>query len=72
MRGLGEEDDGPKQAQTHWRHHRGVYDALVGDARNGGGGTGTAAEKIAAMRAAGIHVSESAAGIAEIAKELLG
>jgi succinyl-CoA synthetase alpha subunit len=35
------------------------------------GGTGTAAEKIAAMRAAGVHVSESAAGIAEIAKELL-
>ncbi|MFN8511413.1 MAG: succinate--CoA ligase subunit alpha [Thermomicrobiales bacterium] len=36
------------------------------------GGTGTAAEKLTAMRAAGIHVSESAAGIAEIAKELLG
>jgi len=35
------------------------------------GGTGTAAEKIAALRAAGVHVSESAAGIAEIAKELL-
>ena len=35
------------------------------------GGTGTAAEKIAAMRAAGVHVSESAAGIATIAKELL-
>jgi succinyl-CoA synthetase alpha subunit len=35
------------------------------------GGTGTAAEKIAALRAAGVHVSESAAGIATIAKELL-
>ena len=36
------------------------------------GGTGTAAEKIAAMRAAGVHMSESAAGIATILKDLLG
>ncbi len=36
------------------------------------GGTGTAAEKIAAMRAAGVHMSESAAGIATILKGLLG
>ncbi len=36
------------------------------------GGTGTAAEKIAALKAAGVHMSESAAGIATILKELLG
>ena len=36
------------------------------------GGTGTAAEKIAAMQAAGVHMSESAAGIATILKGLLG
>ena len=35
------------------------------------GGTGTAAEKIAALQAAGVHMSESAAGIATILKELL-
>ena len=35
------------------------------------GGTGTAAEKIAAMQAAGVHMSESAAGIATILKDLL-
>jgi len=36
------------------------------------GGTGTAAEKIAAMSAAGVHMSESAAGIADQIKALLG
>lgn len=36
------------------------------------GGTGTAAEKIAAMSAAGVHMSESAAGIADIMKGILG
>ncbi len=36
------------------------------------GGTGTAAEKIAAMSAAGVRMSESAAGIADIMKEILG
>jgi len=36
------------------------------------GGTGTAAEKIATMSAAGVRMSESAAGIATIIKEILG
>ncbi len=36
------------------------------------GGTGTAAEKIAAMSAAGVHMSESAAGIADIMKGIRG
>ena len=36
------------------------------------GGTGTAEEKIAAMSAAGVRMSESAAGIADIMKEILG
>ena len=36
------------------------------------GGTGTAEEKIAAMTAAGVRMSESAAGIATIMKEILG
>jgi succinyl-CoA synthetase alpha subunit len=36
------------------------------------GGTGTAAEKIAAMEAAGIRVSATAAGVADLVKQALG
>ena len=36
------------------------------------GGKGTAAEKMAALREAGIHVSESPAGIGELTARVLG